>query len=291
MEYLFFPGCSLEFTAKGYDRSSRAVAEALGCPLRDLPDWNCCGATSYMSIRELTSHALSARNLALAEAEGAKDLVTVCSACYTVLNKTNDYLGEMPEFEAKIRSALNQAGLDYNRSVRVRHLLDVIVNDIGLEEVRAKVVNPLTDLRVACYYGCQLTRPHGRFDDPENPETLERLVTAIGATPVHYPLKAKCCGAMVVSTGGDDLLHLVDVLLASAEDAEADCIVTPCQLCHFNLEFYQEDIRSRLKRDYRFPIFYFTQLIGLALGIPREKLGFGLELIPSEELISAYART
>jgi len=291
MEYLFFPGCSLEFTARGYERSARAVADALGCHLRDLPDWNCCGATSYMSIRELTSHALSSRNLALAEAEGAKDLVTVCSACYTVLNKTNDYMAEMPEFAQKIRSALSSAGLEYNGTVRVRHLLDVIVNDIGLDAVREKVVNPLDGLRVACYYGCQLTRPHGRFDDPEDPQTLEELVSALGATPVHYPLKAKCCGAMVVSTGGDDLLNLVDALLASAKDAGADCIVTPCQLCHFNLEFYQEDIKRKLKRDYRFPIYYFTQLVGLALGIPAGKLGFGLELIPSQKLVSSYART
>ena len=290
MEYLFFPGCSLEFTAKGYDHSSRAVADALGCRLRELPDWNCCGATSYMSIRELTSHGLSARDLALAEAEGAKDLVTVCSACYTVLSKTNDYMAEMPEFARKIRSALNAVGLDYNGTVRVRHLLDVIVNDIGLDTVREKVVNPLDGLRVACYYGCQLTRPHGRFDDPEDPQTLEQLVSALGATPVHYPLKAKCCGAMVVNTGGDDLLHLVDALLASAKDADADCIVTPCPLCHFNLEFYQQDIKTKLKQDYRLPVYYFTQLIGLALGISAEELGFGLELIPSQKLIANYAR-
>ncbi len=289
MDYLFFPGCSLEFTSRGYDKSSRAVAEALGCVLKDLPDWNCCGATSYMSIRELRSHGLSARNLALAEAEGASELITVCSACYTVLNKTNDYISEMPDFAQKIRTALASAGLKYDGTVRVRHLLDVIVNDIGLEAVNEKVVKPLTGMKVACYYGCQLTRPHGRFDDPEYPQTLDLLVEALGATPVDYPLKAKCCGAMVVSTQRNDLLPLVDALLGAALEAQADCIVTPCPLCHFNLEFYQDDVNRQLGADYKIPIHYFTQLIGLALGLDVRELGFGLELIPSENLISVYA--
>jgi heterodisulfide reductase subunit B len=175
MEYLYYPGCSLEGAARQYDESLRAVFQALGVGLRPLEDWNCCGATIYMSVDETTSLAVSARNLALAGRDGQRDLIAPCSACYTVLLKTNRYLTESPELRQKVDALLAKAGLSYRLNVTVRHPLDVLVNDVGIERIAAAASRRLDGLRVAPYYGCQIVRPERGFDHSEFPETMDRL--------------------------------------------------------------------------------------------------------------------
>jgi len=289
MEMLYYPGCSVQYTAKMYDTSAKAVCKKLDMELKELPDWNCCGATTYMSVRELVSHGNSARNLALARREGADEMVTVCPACYITLYKTNEYFQTNPEFADMIRQGLKAAGLDYDGGLRIRHLVDVIVNTVGLDEVEKRIKKPLEGLKVACYHGCMLTRPFGGFDSEERPVILDRITRSLGAEVVEYPLTAKCCGGMVTNTESSKTIPVVAGLLRAAKEAGADCIAVACPLCHMNLDFYQPEVNRYLGGDYSIPIVYFTQLMGLAMGLSRRELEIGLELVPSDKVLGKYA--
>jgi heterodisulfide reductase subunit B len=273
---------------KAYDKSARLVTKALGIDLRELNDWNCCGASAYMSIQELRAHLLSARNLALAEREG-KDLVVVCPACLTTLTKSNRYMAEDPKLRRTVASALKAADLQYSGSVKVRHLLEVILNDIGEQEVKAKVTKPLSGLKVAPYYGCQFTRPFGDFDDKEFPVMLDTLLAWLGAEPVDFPLKAKCCGGMLMTTNESVGLGLVRGLLDCAAQNGAECVATICPLCHITLEAYQGNVNKRFGTHFQLPTLYFTQLIGLAFGFSRKELGINEELISSKAVLQRHA--
>ncbi len=280
MEYLYYPGCSLEGAARHYDESLRAVFAALGLGLRELEDWNCCGATMYMSVSETTSLAISARNLALAGRDGNRDLVAPCSACYTVLLKTNRFLAQNPELRDKVDRALQGAGLRYQLNVRVRHPLDVLVNDVGIERIAAAARRRLDGLPFAPYYGCQIVRPERGFDDREFPETMDRLLEALGARAVYFPMKTRCCGGMLMTTFPDVCLKLIQELLACASDNGAACIVTTCPMCQINLEAYQKRVNTTFQTQYEIPVVFFTQLVGVALGCSDEALGLGRNLIP-----------
>ncbi len=288
MDYTYYPGCSLSATGHAYDASTRAISGKLGLNLIELDDWNCCGATAYMSVEELTSMSLSARNLAMAEKFG-RDVVAPCSACYTVLRKTHEYMSEYPELREKVNLALNAGGLKYDCSLRVRHLLQVLVEDVGYEKLREATVRPLSGLKLACYYGCQIVRPKGAFDDPEHPQTLDKLVEAIGATPTHFPYKAKCCGGTLMWTKSDAGLELTKNILTSAVQFGADAVVTTCPLCQTNLEVYQGKIRRKFNADVDIPIVYFTQLIGLALGIDPKTLELDKLAVSTDRLTARFA--
>jgi heterodisulfide reductase subunit B len=286
--FSYYPGCSLEGMNKAYDKSARVVSKALGIDLTELNDWNCCGASAYTSIQELRAHLLSARNLALAERE-KKDLVVVCPACLTTLTKSNRYMGEDPKLRRTLASALRAANLQYSGTVKVRHLLEIVVNDIGEQEVKAKVTKPLSGLKVAPYYGCQFTRPFGDFDDKEFPVMLDRLLAWLGAKPVNFPLKAKCCGGMLMTTNEPVGLGLVRGLLDCAAQNGAECVSTICPLCHMTLEAYQGNVNKKFGTDFKLPTLYFTQLIGLAFGFSRKELGINAELISSKVVLQKHA--
>ena len=272
MKYTYYPGCSVSATANIYRDSIKAIAPALDLELEELEDWNCCGATAYMSVKELMSFAISARNLALAEVHH-RDVVTPCSACYTVLNKTNHYFAEYPDLRTKIGQALEAGGLSYSGNIRVRHLLDIIVNDIGYEKIASLVKKKLTGLKVAPYYGCQIVRPEAGFDDPDEPTTMNSLVEAVGAECIDYRMKTVCCGASLMGTQEALALRLCKNLLLDAERKGAHCLVTTCPLCQMNLDIYQGKINGLFKTKFNLPIIYFTQLIGIALDIPARELG------------------
>jgi heterodisulfide reductase subunit B len=285
MEFSYYPGCSLEGMNKAYDKSARLVSKTLGIDLTELNDWNCCGASAYMSIQELRAHLLSARNLAIAERE-KKDLVVVCPACLTTLTKSNHYMGEDLKLRRTIASALKAANLQYLGTVKVRHLLEVVVNEIGEQEIKTKVTRPLTSLKVAPYYGCQFTRPFGEFDDKEFPVMLDTLLKWLGAEPVNFPLKAKCCGGMLMTTNEPVGLGLVRSLLDCATQNGAECIATICPLCHITLEAYQGNVNKRFATSFEVPTLYFTQLMGLAFGFSRKELGINEELISSKAVLA-----
>lgn len=288
MKYAFYPGCSLTVSNKSYDASVRAVARVLDLPLEELHDWNCCGATTFMSVRELAAFAVSARNLALAEQSKVTDLVAACSACYTTLNKANVYIAEDAALRSKVVGALNAAGLDYHGGVKVRHILDVLFNDVGRAKIDSKVSTKLTGLKVACYYGCQITRPFDLFDDAELPTTMDELLSWTGAEPVDYPVKTRCCGGMLMTTNGKVATDLVRGLLMAAVDGGADVIATACPLCQYNLEAYQSRVNAAYGTGFQVPVVYFTQILGLALGLSAADLMLGKEMVPTLPTFAAY---
>ncbi len=272
--YTYYPGCSMSATGKAYAESLETVAKVLDIRLAELDDWNCCGATAYFSVRETLSHAISARNLALAEAQGpGRDVVAACSACYLGLNKTNKYLKEFPELRKRVDSALDAGGLKYDGSLEVRHILEVVVKDVGLEKVAALTTRKLEGLKVASYAGCQMVRPYG-FDDSECPVLLDNLVRAVGATPVPFAMAARCCGGSQMMTNEDAALRMTKNILLCAQDAGADVIITTCPLCQMNLDAFQAKVNHAFGTSFNIPILFFTQLLGLAfqvkpLGIER----------------------
>jgi len=272
MKYTYYPGCSVKATANLYQESIDAIAPVLGLELEELEDWNCCGATAYMSVKEIMSFAISARNLALAE-KYHRDLVTPCSACFTVLRKTNRYMKDYPELRRKVGEALGEAGLSYSGDVRVRHLFEVVVNDIGIEKISSLVKKPLEGLRVAPYYGCQIVRPETDLDHPDNPMSMDRLIEALGAEVVRYPMKTHCCGASLMGTQEKLALRLCKNLLLNAETNGANLMVTVCPLCQMNLDVYQGKINRLFNMNFHIPVIYFSQLMGVAFGLPYKELG------------------
>jgi len=283
MNHLYYPGCSLQTTHKGYDISCRAVFKALGSEMKELDDWNCCGATFYMAIKEITSLAIASRNLALAE-KSQSDIIAPCSSCYTVLNKANRYMKENKELMKKVNDCLVEDNLSYNGTVRVRHPLDVLVNDIGIEIIKLYVRKKLSGLKIANYYGCQIVRPEMGFDDRENPTSMENLFESIGAENVYYACKLRCCGGMLMTTYEETALKLSEWLLMRAIENGADCIVTTCPLCQMNLESYQKKINKSFGTNYQIPIFFFTQILGVALGLNEKELAIDLNFYKCEKV-------
>jgi heterodisulfide reductase subunit B2 len=271
MEFSYYPGCSLHSTACEYDASVRAVFDALEVQLSELEDWNCCGATSAHSLSRSLSLALPARNLAIAQ-EAGRDVVMPCAACFN-RHKTADY--EMRQDAAK-RAWLEEAvGFSYSGDVAVRALLEVVATDIGLEKIRARVRRPLTGLKVVPYYGCLLVRPPEvtGYENPEHPVLMDRLLEALGAEPQNWSYSNECCGGGLTLTKSSIASRLVNRLADRAREAGAAAIVTSCPLCQMNLEMRQAKNASRM------PVFYFTELVGLAFGLDEARSWWGKHLI------------
>ncbi len=283
MKYAYFPGCSLKGLGRAYEESLLPVMRHLGVELVELDDWNCCGATAYMSVDETKACILAARNLAIAERSGREDLLTPCSACYLGLNKAKHFLADSPSVRETVQHALREANMTCTGRTRVRHPLDILVHDVGLDVVKEKVVRPLQGLKVAPYYGCQVVRPYSTFDDAWNPTTMDRLLVTLGAEIVHYPLKTKCCGGSLTGTVPEAGQRLTYILLKEAVRRGADVIATVCPLCQFNLDAYHDQIERRWGA-VRIATVYFTQLMGLAFGLPAKQLGLHRNFVPMKPL-------
>lgn len=279
MKFTYFPGCSLKGLGRAYEESLLPVMRHLGIELEELDDWNCCGATAYMAVDEAKAFVLAARNLALAEGQGAQALMAPCSACYLVLNKAKHAMEESEVMGARVRKALATGDLTYRGTTAVRHPLDILVNEVGLEAIRAKVVRPLKWVKVAPYYGCQIVRPYSTFDDQYNPVTMDRVLEALGATVVRYPLKTKCCGGSLTGTVPQAGVRMAYILLKEAIKRGADVIATVCPLCQFNLDGYHAQIAGRYE-PVRIPTLYFTQLMGVAFGLEEKELGLNRVMVP-----------
>lgn len=282
-EYAYFPGCSLEKTAQSYNTSTIETTKKLGVELKELEDWNCCGATAYFHVDELLANTLCARNLAMAEKQEL-DLVAPCAACYKNTYFTNRYMKEDTDLADHINVALEEDDLHFSGSIEVKHLIEVFVNDIGLDEVRVAVSNPLEGLRVAPYYGCQILRPKKDDEEVEQPTFFEELMSAIGADPVDYALKLRCCGGSLLISSREAALSMIRNLLQNAVHSGAQVIATACPLCQINLECYQNQVNQEYGTNFSIPVVYFTQLMGLAFGIPNKPLGIGSELIAATPL-------
>lgn len=290
-DYILYPGCSMESSAKAYYHSVMATCKALGIGLKEIEDWNCCGATEYLSLDITPAYALIARNLALAEeqANGNKTVIAPCSACYLNLAKADHYMHDDKAFGAKVNEALAAGGLHYTPGkLAVRHLLDVLINEIGLNKVQEKVTKPLAGLRVAPYLGCMLPRPDygARYSDTEHPDELDSLLTALGAEVIDFPLKTHCCGGHMTQIGPDTAFELIRRLIASADQYHADVIVTVCPMCQMNLDAFQGQMNGYFKTNYNIPVLFFTQLMGIAFGEKAENLGFGSEFVSARQAMS-----
>ncbi len=277
MRYLYYPGCSLEGTAKEYDSATRALLQALGAELIELADWTCCGATAADGVSSLLSLVLPARNLALAQQQHPDlDILVPCSACYLNLKKVGSKIRTQPELQKTINQVLMQNNLTLDINITVRHLLDVLVNDVGPDQLAGHVTRPLTGLTIAPYYGCQCLRPYAVFDDPQEPHAMEGLIQATGARIFDWSMGPKCCGASQMNTHMDVALKLTGAILEAARGADA--IVTVCPMCQMNLEGYQKRL-SRLKgAPLDTTILYLPQLLGLALEIEENLLKMRLNL-------------
>ncbi len=276
--YAYFPGCSTEATAIGLELSTQAIAKSLDIALLELEDWTCCGSSPYGSLDRLESVAVATRNLALAEKTGL-DLVTPCSSCFVTLHGANLQLKQNPRLMEQVNEALAVASLEYHGNVRVRHLTEVLVNDVTPEVIASKVKRGLNGLKVAPYYGCQLVRPDYGFDSPENPQSLDRIVTSLGAEAVPFSLKNRCCGGSLIISEESLALGLIRKLLDNAVENGAQCITTPCPLCQINLDAYQSKVNSKFKTNFNLPVLFVTQLIGLALGFEAKSLGLNTNII------------
>jgi heterodisulfide reductase subunit B len=289
MRYLYYPGCSLEGTAVEYDLSTRVVMQHAGAELAEIEDWTCCGASAAGAISHLLSLALPARNLAIAEKMAdVNDLLVPCSACYLNLKKVEEKTRKDSETRDRLNMILAEEQLQLHGSIRVRHLLDVIANDLGAQRIRRLVVKALDGLRIAPYYGCQCLRPYAVFDDPEAPHSMEPIIEATGASVQSWNMGTKCCGASHMNTKMEVGIELVANILKDARGADA--IVTVCPMCQLNLEAHQRKISHLCRQDLKTTVVYLPQLLGLAFGISEKELGLNLNLSSNERLHAKLQR-
>ena len=271
MKYAYFPGCSSSSTAEEYNRSLLAVARRLGTmELIEIPDWNCCGATPAAAIVHPTlPHSLAARNLSITRGMGLDQIVAPCAACYKNLRKASHDLQHNVELRAQAKGTLVDRELE--RVPEVRHPLDVVVNDVGLDNI--PVEKPLHGLRVASYYGCLLTRPAGGFDDPEYPQAMDRLMEALGAEALPWPYKTKCCGGGIYMFHEHVSFSMSADVLAHAQAVGANVVAVGCPFCQLLLDLYQGKLAALKKTTFNMPIIFFSQLMGLAMNLDRAELG------------------
>jgi len=281
MKFSYYPGCSLHATAVEYGSSVQAVFKTLDVELVEIPDWNCCGASSAHNLNYMLSLCLPARNIAIAQGQG-QALVVPCVGCLSRLKIADGVLRDDP---ARRQAVENIVGFSYSGDLRILPPLAIIGDDVGLEQVRERVRKPLEGLVVACYYGCLLVRPPeiAQFDDPEHPQSMDQLMEALGAKTVEWSWSTECCGAALSLTRRDIVEHLVTRLVDTARQAGAQMMVTACPLCQVNLEMRQK------AEGERFPILYFTELMGLAFGLEETERWLGQHLVSPLPLLQSLS--
>lgn len=283
MRYSYFPGCCYHGSAKEYDSSTRTVCKSLGIELVEVPDWSCCGATAGHCTDDLLAAALSGRNLGLAEETGL-DVTAPCAACYQRLAHGHHELTRDPLLREKVNKI---TGRPFNGKIKVKTILDVLL-ELGTNTISEKVVKTLSGIKAAAYYGCLMVRPAAvQADDPENPVKMDRVLQSVGAQTVDWDFKTECCGASLAVSNEDVVVRLTYNIIKSAVEAGANCLVTACPLCHFNLDIRQGKINSTLGTDFNLPVFYFTQLVGLALGIEGGSLNLNSHFVDTSSLLKA----
>jgi len=288
MKYAYFPGCTIHSSAREYQISCDAVSKVLGVELIEIPEWNCCGSVDAVyACNPVLSVSLATRNLALAE-KMKMDIVTLCSACFLTLSRVNRMLNKDVKLKGQINDVLNEIGLNYNGEVKVRHYLDVLINEVGLQKISENVKIPLKGLKVAPYYGCMLVRTPeiANFDAREHPTSIDKIIETVGATNVDYPDKTRCCGASLMVTKEKIAMEMTKNLLLDAKNVGANCIVTPCPMCHFNLDARQKDIESTFHIDISLPVLHITQVIGLSFGLNPDELGLKMNCVSPAKLLS-----
>ncbi len=290
MKYAYYPGCSAESSARDQHSSSIAVARALGIDFIEIKGWSCCGSTPGHQTDRVLAASLSAANLILAKDMGL-DIVVNCAACYNRLKTANYEVKNHPEMRQKVKNAI---GRDYDGSVEIKHMMEVLLEDYGKESLQKAFTYSLNGLRVASYYGCLLVRPQEitNFDDPENPQSMDNLIRAMGGESLDWPYKVECCGnSLSLTTRSDLVVSFSDSIIGMAKAVEAECIAVACPLCQVNLDLRQMDIKRQTGKQYDMPILYITQLMGLCLGLSRKELGLEKLVVSPSPVVKAIAAT
>ena len=284
MKYAYYPGCSLHSTAKEYDRSLRAVCEKVGIELEEVKNWICCGSTPAHTTSKLLSLALPLKNLAEIEKSGFKEVIVPCAACFSRFKIAQHEIDTKPQLAAEVEGIIEHKFRD---GVKVYHPLDILSNSAGLSTLTELVKNDLSGLKVVCYYGCLLTRPPKvtGFDVCEYPQSMDKILQAVGVSTLDWSYKTDCCGASFALTRTEIVLKLSRDILEGAKSVGADAIAVACPMCQANLDTRQEEIEKKYQVTYHLPILYFTQLMGLAFDIPAEKLLLKRHLVDSEDLL------
>jgi heterodisulfide reductase subunit B len=271
-EYAFYPGCTSHYrgSASNYLVSVESMCKTLDVKLTQIPDWNCCGASvSYAGSGELARHVINARNFALAEQNlPGQDIVATCAACWLNARESKEKLDASAELLADTNEALKEAGLRYQGKAGVRHMVEVLIEDLGYEEIGKHVVKPLEGVKFAGYVGCQTNRPFGIAGESfENPVYLDKLVETMGGEAVkEYDQKVTCCGGALAVSEPEKSQKQIKDIVESAYDHGADMIVTPCPLCQANVEIYQADINKKYGTKFNIPVTYYSQLMTVAYG-------------------------
>jgi len=285
MKLGYYPGCSMHGTAREFDESLQAIAKPLGLELTELDDWSCCGATSAHATNRLLGVALPARNLALAEQQGFKDVFAPCAACYSRLATARHEMQEDAKLDAKVKEILKRP---FSNSVGVMNIVEVLRGLIP--QIKEQAVQPLSELKVACYYGCLLLRPAEitGFDDAEDPSSMEDVTRATGATPVEWRMRTECCGGSFSLSRTGSVVRLGRAVINDARAAGANAIVVACPMCHSNLDFRQQAMGQR-EGATEMPILYLPQLVGLALGLSPQTLGLKRHFVSTQPVLELVA--
>jgi len=286
LRYAYYPGCASQEMTKEANSTTRLVAEALGIELNDMPRASCCGAGLLTDYDHGLYIALNARIFAEAEQMGM-DIMTICSTCLMVMNRAKMELKQDPALLEETNAVLSKAGLHYSGNVEIKQLLWVLAKDLGVEALRKKVVKPLNWLKVAPFYGCHSLRPSDAlgFDDPARPWSLEAVIDALGAEPVDYGGKTKCCGFQVDLVTEETAVEMTANRLLDGKANGADCFVTPCPFCHINLDNYQGLAEKQASCRIEMPVFHLAQLVGLSLGLGAKEMGLDRHIVTPERVM------
>ena len=289
-QYSYYPGCSSQKKASSYNqmRSTLSICEELGLQLNEIPDWNCCSASiGYAGGGELPRLTLSARNLALSEKEHpGQDFVATCAACWLASRESNERLNHDSQLKSEANEALKEVNLVFKGEKRVRHMVEVLIEDVGYEEIQRHVKKPLKGIKIAGYVGCQTNRPFGIAGESfENPVYLDKMVEAVGAESLpKYDKKVSCCGGALMFSEPEKSQALVKDIIESAYDAGADMLVTPCPVCQMNTEVYQEQINQKYGTKFNMPCVYYSTLMSVAFGKSAKEAALDGQIIRAKQL-------
>lgn len=282
MRLAYYPGCVAQESGKELDMATRWVCQKLGIELVSFPNFSCCGSGFIDEANPTLNVALNARNLAIAEGAGL-DLLTICSTCQGMLSLANHRLKD-PAIRQRVDGALGQIGMAYKGTTRVKHLLEVLTRDVGLDAIGAKVRRPLRGLKVGAFYGCHLLRPAGEVgsESAEEPQSFEQLITALGATPVYYRGRVMCCGFPILFVKEGTANRIAGRQIDDAKAHGAHAMATPCPLCHTSLDSFQNKAAQEVGHPLEMPIFHLPQLVGLALGATSDDLGLPRHMVSTD---------
>jgi succinate dehydrogenase / fumarate reductase, cytochrome b subunit len=285
LRYAYFPGCVAQGACRELDQSTKALTKKLGIEILELKKASCCGSGTFKEDSQLLEDTVNARNIALAEALNLP-LLTHCSTCQGVIGHVDERLKAAqtanPAYVEQVNGFLQKEGCSpYQGSTQVKHLLWALVGDYGLEAVTEKVTRRLAGLKCAAFYGCYLLRgqDHLPFDDPFNPQSMENVFRAVGATPIVYRGRTQCCGWPLASYATEQSFKMAGMHIQEAIAAGADCIVTPCPLCHLNLDSRQPEVAKVIGQPLGLPILHLPQLVALALGVSAAELGLDRHVV------------